>query len=166
MVYRGVTWTEVDDACLYSRTLAQHLLTRDAPLPDNIHQVLQEYELRVLSAELAAWYVEELPAGMAPTLSRVGPALVEAFGASSGTLVPPGEASSTHEGPIPSPQDQDHDMEGPPAPPVMGTIGPDTGNTPTTSGPLVAEPMIVEPGELIQSVELELAQEGEGVKGA
>ncbi|KAF9237952.1 hypothetical protein BU15DRAFT_62803 [Melanogaster broomeanus] len=138
----------------------------NAPLPDNIHRVLQEYELRILSADLATWYVEELPTGMAPALSRVGPALVEAFGTSSGTVVPPGEASSTHEGPIPSPQDQDHDMEGPPAPPVMGTIGPDTGNTSTTSGPLIAEPMIVEPGELIQSVEPGLAQEGEGVKGA
>ncbi|KAF9237936.1 hypothetical protein BU15DRAFT_62786 [Melanogaster broomeanus] len=166
MAYRGVTWTEADDACLYGCTLAQHLLTGNTPLPDNICRVLQEYELRVLSADLTTWYIEELPAGMAPALSRVGPALVEAFGTSSGMVVSPGEASSTHEGPIPGPQDQDHDMEGPPAPPVMGTIGPDTGNTSTMSGPLIAEPMIIEPGELIQSVEPGLAQEGEGVKGS
>ncbi|KAF9243091.1 hypothetical protein BU15DRAFT_59966 [Melanogaster broomeanus] len=160
----GVTWNKADDACLYGHTLAQHLLTGEAPLPDNICRELQEYELRVLSADLAAWYVEELPEGMAPALSMVGPALIEAFGVSSGTVVPPGEASSTPEGPIPGPLDQDHDMEGPPAPPVMGTIGPDTGNTSTMSGPLVAEPMIVEPGELIQSVEPELAQGGQALQ--
>ncbi|KAF9232406.1 hypothetical protein BU15DRAFT_81293 [Melanogaster broomeanus] len=148
MAYRGVTWTEADDMCLYGRTLAQHLLTGDAPLLDNIRRALQEYEIRVLSADLAVWYVEELPSGMAPTLSRVGPALVEAFGTPSGTVI----RTTT--------------WRAPPAPPEMGTIGTDTGNTPTTSGPLVAEPMVVELGELIQSVEPELAQEGEGVKGA
>ncbi|KAF9232290.1 hypothetical protein BU15DRAFT_67592 [Melanogaster broomeanus] len=166
MAYQGITWCEVDDACLYGRTLAHHLLTGDTPLLEVIRQGLQEYEIHICSAELATWYIEVLPSGMAPALSRVGPALVEAFTVPSGTVVPPGEANSTHAAHIPGPQDQDQDMDGPPASSEPGTVEPSLGNTTVTMVPPGVVPMEVEPGELPSASEPELAQEGEGVKGA
>jgi hypothetical protein len=166
MARQGVTWTEADDACLYGRTLAQHLLTRDAPLPEAIRQVLQEYETRVRSADLATWYIEMLPEGMAPALSRAGPALVEAFAAPSGTVVPPGEANSTHMGSVHGLQEQDQDMDGPPASSELGQVESGSGSTTVLVGPPIAVPMDVEPGELPPVSEPRSAQEGEGVKGA
>ncbi|KAF9231486.1 hypothetical protein BU15DRAFT_68300 [Melanogaster broomeanus] len=165
MAYQGITWSEVDDVCLYGRTLAHHLLTGNTPLPEVIRQGLQEYEIRIHSAELATWYSEVLPSGMAPALSRVGPALVEAFAVPRGMVVPPGEANRTHAAHIPGPQDQDQDMDGPPASSEPGTVEPSLGNTTVTVVPLGVVLMEVEPGELPSASELELAQEGEGVKG-
>ncbi|KAF9238403.1 hypothetical protein BU15DRAFT_62596 [Melanogaster broomeanus] len=129
----GVTWSEADDTCLYGRMLAHHLLTGDTPLPEVIHQGLQEYEICICSAELATW---------------VGPALVEAFAVPSGTVVPPGEANSTHTVHIPSSQDQDQDMEGLSASSEPGMTGPRLGDTTTILVLPIVIPMDVELGEL------------------
>ncbi|KAF9231802.1 hypothetical protein BU15DRAFT_68033 [Melanogaster broomeanus] len=150
MAYQGVTWTKADDTCLYGHMLAHHLLTGNTPLSEVICQGLQEYEIRVCSAELATW---------------VGPALIEAFIVPSGTVVPPGEANSTHAVHIPGSQDQDQHMEGPPASSEPGMAEPHLGATATIVVPPVAVPMDVELGELPSASEPELAQEGEGVKG-
>ncbi|KAF8835364.1 hypothetical protein BDN67DRAFT_984666 [Paxillus ammoniavirescens] len=151
LVYRGVPWGEVDDACLYGRTLARHLLTGDAPLSDTICQALQGYELCISSADLAAWYGENLPSGMAPAPALVGPALIEAFAAPSRTVVPP------------SPQDQDQDMGGPTAPSETGATHLSSSDT-TVVGHVAAEPMEVESPLSLLSSEPELAQEGAGVR--
>ncbi|KAF9230758.1 hypothetical protein BU15DRAFT_83230 [Melanogaster broomeanus] len=148
---------------LYARPPPAH---QRYPLPEVIRQGLQAYEIRVRSAELATWYIEVLPSGMAPALSRVGPALVEAFAVPSGTVVPPGEANSTHAAHIPGPQDQDQEMDGPPVSSESGAVEPSLGNTTVTVVPPGVVPMEVEPGELPSASEPELAQEGEGVKGA
>ncbi|KAF9235163.1 hypothetical protein BU15DRAFT_65069 [Melanogaster broomeanus] len=118
MAYQGVTWIEADNAF--------------------IRQGLQVYEIRVCSAELATWYIEVLPSGMAPALSRVGPALVKAFAVPSGMVVPPGEANSTHTAHIPGPQDQDQDMDGPPVLSEPGMVEPSLAIPPSPWSPLVS----------------------------
>ncbi|KIJ09469.1 hypothetical protein PAXINDRAFT_157883 [Paxillus involutus ATCC 200175] len=155
-----VPWGEADNACLYDRTLARHLLIGDAPLSDTICQALQGYELHVSSADLAAWYGEDLPSGLAPAPALVGLALVEAFATPSGTVVSPGEASNP---PVPGPQDQDQDMGGPPAPSETGTALPSSSDT-MVVGHVATELMEVESPLTLISSEPELAQEGAGVR--
>ncbi|KAF8833935.1 hypothetical protein BDN67DRAFT_1017036 [Paxillus ammoniavirescens] len=169
LAYQGFPWGEVDDVCLYGRTLTRHLLTADAPLLDTIHQVLQGYKLRVSSADLTAWYGEDLPSGMAPAPALVGPALVKAFATSSRTVVPPvyHEASNHSAGhsllPIPGPQDQDQDMGGPTASSETGAANSSSSDT-TVVDHIVAEPMEVESPLSLLSSEPELSQEGAGVR--
>ncbi|KAF8834291.1 hypothetical protein BDN67DRAFT_985434 [Paxillus ammoniavirescens] len=165
LAYQGVPWGEVDNVCLYSRTLAQHLLTGNAPLSDTIHQALQGYKLHVSSADLAAWYGEDLPSGMAPAPALVGPALIKTFTTPSGTVVPPSEASNPSTGhsllPVPGPQDQDQDMGGPTAPSETGATHLSSSDT-TVVGHVTTEPMEVESLLSLLSSEPELAQEGAG----
>ncbi|KAF8835107.1 hypothetical protein BDN67DRAFT_984846 [Paxillus ammoniavirescens] len=167
LVYRGVPWGEVDDACLYGRTLARHLLTGDTPLSDTIRQALQGYELHISSADLTAWHGEDLPSGMAPAPALVGPALIEAFTAPSGTVIPPSEASNPSTGhsllPVPGSQDQDQDMGGPTAPSETGATHLSSSDT-AVVGHVTAEPMEVESPLSLLSSEPELAQEGAGVR--
>jgi hypothetical protein len=136
-----------------------------------IHQVLQEYEIRVRSVELATWYIEMLPSGMAASLPRVGPALEAAFAVPGGMVVPPGEANSTRAGLIHGPPDQDQDMDGPPASSENGATESSLASATTLVGPPIAEPMQVEVevpprslGVPPLSSEPESAQEGESVK--